>query len=262
MANVTLRTLQQLKAEGKKFTSLTAYDATPAHWVSAAGVEVILVGDSLGMVVQGHTSTVPVTLADMVYHTRAVRRGITDSLLMADLPFMTAATLERTLEAATQLMQAGAEIVKIEGGAWLAPIIRVLSDNGIPVCAHLGLTPQSVNKFSGYRVQGKGDAGQRLLDDAKALVDSGADMLLVECIPADLATILTANSGVPVIGIGAGADTDGQVLVLYDMLGMNPGKNARFVKNFMPEAGSPQAAIAAYDKAVRALTFPAAEHQF
>ncbi|MEX1056768.1 MAG: 3-methyl-2-oxobutanoate hydroxymethyltransferase, partial [Natronospirillum sp.] len=227
MAKITLRTLQQLKSEGKKFTSLTAYDATQAHWVSAAGVDVILVGDSLGMVIQGHTSTVPVTLEDMVYHTQAVRRGTGDSLLMVDLPFMTASTTDRTLDAATQLMQAGAEAVKIEGGAWLAPVVQILSNNGIPVCAHLGLTPQSVNKFSGYRVQGKGAAGQQLLDDAKILEEAGADLFLVECIPADLATALTAQSAAPVIGIGAGPDTDAQVLVLYDMLGMNPGKNAR-----------------------------------
>ncbi|MCH8553237.1 MAG: 3-methyl-2-oxobutanoate hydroxymethyltransferase [Natronospirillum sp.] len=262
MAKITIRTLQKMKAEGRKFTSLTAYDATQAHWVSAAGIEVMLVGDSLGMVIQGHDSTLPVTLDDMAYHTRAVARGNQQSMLMVDLPFMTAATVERTLDAAHQLMQAGAEIVKLEGARWLAPAIEQLSHNGVPVCAHLGLTPQSVNKFGGYRVQGKDAAGQQLLEDADALVAAGADMLLVECIPAELAKELQQRSPVPVIGIGAGADVDGQVLVLYDMLGMNTGRNARFVRNFMTDAGSPQEAITLYDQAVRNGDFPQPEHQF
>lgn len=263
MTKVTINTLQKMKNEGQRFAALTAYDATQAHWVSSAGVEVLLVGDSLGMVIQGNDSTVPVSLDDMVYHTRAVARGNQNGLLMADVPFMMAATVERTLEAAHALMQAGAEIIKVEGGAWLAPAIEILARNGVPVCAHLGLTPQAVNKFGGYRVQGKTDtAGEQLLADAKALEDAGADVLLVECIPAPLAKRLTAQSRVPVIGIGAGADTDGQVLVLYDMLGMNPGRNARFVRNFMADADCPQAAIAAYADAVRNRSFPAEEHSF
>ncbi|MFY0666117.1 MAG: 3-methyl-2-oxobutanoate hydroxymethyltransferase [Natronospirillum sp.] len=263
MAKVTINTLQKMKAEGQRFAALTAYDATQAHWVSAAGVEVLLVGDSLGMVIQGNDSTVPVSLDDMAYHTRAVARGNQHGLLMADVPFMAAATVERTLDAAQVLMQAGAEIIKLEGGAWLAPAIEILARNGVPVCAHLGLTPQAVNKFGGYRVQGKTDAaGEQLLADAKALEDAGADLILVECIPAALAKRLTAQSRVPVIGIGAGPDTDGQVLVLYDMLGMNPGRNARFVRNFMADADTPQAAIAAYADAVRDQSFPAQEHIF
>lgn len=262
MAKVTIRTLQKMKAEGQKFASLTAYDATQAHWLSEAGIEVILIGDSLGMVVQGQASTVPVTLEHMVYHTSAVARGNGDSLLMADMPFMSAATLDRALDAAQQLMQAGAEMVKLEGKAWLAPVVETLSQNGVPVCAHLGLTPQSVNKFGGYRVQGKGDAGQQLLNDAQALIQAGADTLLVECIPADLGKHLSQNVSVPVIGIGAGADTDGQVLVLYDMLGLNPGKNARFVKDFMADADTPQAAITAFADAVRNGDFPSEAHQF
>ncbi|TGG94107.1 3-methyl-2-oxobutanoate hydroxymethyltransferase [Natronospirillum operosum] len=262
MAKITIRTLQKMKAEGRKFTSLTAYDATQAHWVSAAGIDVILVGDSLGNVIQGHDSTVPVTVADMVYHTAAVARGNGDSLLMADLPFMATATLESTLDASRQLMQAGAEMVKLEGARWLAPAIEQLARNGVPVCAHLGLTPQSVNKFGGYRVQGKDDAGLQLLEDADALVAAGADLLLVECIPATLAAELQKRSPVPVIGIGAGADVDAQVLVLYDMLGLNPGRTARFVRDFMADADTPQAAIALYDQAVRNGDFPQPEHQF
>ena len=262
MAKVTVRTLQTLKQEGRKFTSLTAYDATQAHWVSAAGIEVTLVGDSLGMVVQGQSSTIPVTIDDMAYHTAAVSRGNGDSLLMSDMPFMAAATPDRALDGAQALMQAGAEMVKLEGAAWLAPTVEALANNGVPVCAHLGLTPQSVNKFGGYRVQGKGEAGDQLIADARLLVEAGADIVLVECIPAALGARLTAALPVPVIGIGAGAATDGQVLVLYDMLGMNPGRNARFVKDFMADAATPQAAIAAYAEAVRAGHFPAEEHQF
>lgn len=262
MAKVTVRTLQKMKEEGRKFTSLTAYDATQAHWVSAAGIEVTLVGDSLGMVVQGQPSTVPVTLEDMVYHTAAVARGNGDSLLMSDMPFMAAATLERALDSAQALMQAGAEMVKLEGAAWLAPTVTALAHNGVPVCAHLGLTPQSVNKFGGYRVQGKGTAGDQLIADAQLLVEAGADLVLVECIPADVGARLSSALTVPVIGIGAGADTDGQVLVLYDMLGLNPGRNARFVKDFMASADTPQDAIAQYAEAVRSGEFPGAEHQF
>lgn len=262
MAKITVKTLQQKKTDGQKFTSLTAYDATQAHWVSAAGIDVILVGDSLGMVVQGHTSTVPVTLEDMVYHTQAVARGNSDSLLMADMPFMGTATLERGLDGAHRLMAAGAEIIKLEGGAWLAPTITALAQNGVPVCAHLGLTPQSVHKFGGYRVQGKGSAGDQLIAEAQALVDAGVDCLLVECIPSDVAQRLTHSVSVPVIGIGAGPDVDGQVLVLYDMLGLNPGRNARFVRDFMADAATPQAAITAFDQAVRQGEFPAKEHQF
>ncbi len=262
MAKITVRTLQQKKTDGHKFTSLTAYDATQAHWVSTAGIDVILVGDSLGMVVQGHASTVPVTLDDMVYHTSAVARGNTDSLLMADMPFMGAATLERALDGAHRLMAAGAEMIKLEGAGWLAPTVEALAHNGVPVCVHLGLTPQSVHKFGGFRVQGKGAAGDQLIADARALVDAGADIILVECIPSDLAQRLTEAVSVPVIGIGAGPDVDGQVLVLYDMLGMNPGKNARFVRDFMADTSTPQAAITAFDQAVRKGEFPAEEHQF
>lgn len=262
MSKVTIRTLQQRKIDGEKFAVLTAYDATQAHWVQAAGVEVILVGDSLGNVVQGHTSTLPVTLSDMVYHTAAVHKAQGHSLLMSDVPFLGAATPERALAATERLMQAGAEVVKLEGGGWLAETVQLLARNGIPVCAHLGLTPQSVHKFGGYRVQGRDAAAAQLLADADTLVSAGADLLLVECIPAALAAELSQRSSVPVIGIGAGAQVDAQVLVLYDMLGLNPHNAPRFVHNFMTSAGSPQQAIANYRDAVLNGSFPAQEHTF
>lgn len=263
MPKTTLRTLNQIKSEGRKFAALTAYDATQAHWVSAAGTEVILVGDSLGMVVQGHASTVPVTVNDMAYHTRAVASASGDSLVMADMPFLAAATIDRALNAAEALMQAGGHMVKLEGGAWLAPQIEALTRNGVPVCAHLGLTPQAVNQLGGYRVQGKDPtAADALIRDAKALCDAGASVILVECIPADLGKRLTASVPAPVIGIGAGPDVDGQVLVLYDMLGLNPGHNARFVRNFMADAHTPQEALEQFGAAVRNGSFPAAEHCF
>lgn len=262
MSKVTIRTLQQRKLDRQKFAVLTAYDATQAHWVQAAGVEVILVGDSLGNVIQGHTTTLPVTIDDMAYHTAAVQRAQGNSLLISDVPFLGAATPERALAATERLMQAGAEMVKLEGGGWLAPTIELLARNGIPVCAHLGLTPQWVHKFGGYRVQGRDAAAAQLLTDAETLVNAGADLLLVECIPADLAAELTQRTAVPVIGIGAGVDVDAQVLVLYDMLGLNPKPSARFVRNFMADAETPQQAIALYYEAVLNGTFPAAEHTF
>lgn len=260
---ITLRTLAQRKAEGKKFSVLTAYDASFSRLISTAGVDVMLVGDSLGMVLQGHDSTVPVSLEDMAYHTAAVARGNQGSLVMADVPFMGAATLDRALHQAEVLMKAGANIIKIEGAGWLADTISVLKRNGVPVCAHLGLTPQSVNAFGGYRVQGREDAAaQQLLDDALALQEAGADLLLVECIPQQLNQRLMQTVQVPVIGIGAGPECDGQVLVMHDLLGVSPGKPARFVKNFLAEHTSVAAAFAAYDSAVKNGTFPAPEHCF
>lgn len=262
MSKVTIRTLQQRKIDGEKFAALTAYDATQAHWVQAAGVEVILVGDSLGNVVQGHASTLPVTLDDMAYHTAAVHKTQGNSFLISDVPFLGAATPERALAATERLMQAGAEMVKLEGGGWLAETVQLLARNGIPVCAHLGLTPQSVHKFGGYRVQGREAAAMQLLADAEKLVNAGVDLLLVECIPAALAAELTQRSAVPVIGIGAGVEVDAQVLVLYDMLGLNPNPAPRFVRNFMATADSPQNAIINYRNAVLNGSFPATEHAF
>lgn len=261
---VTIRTLQQYKAEQQKFSVLTAYDATFSALISEAGVDVMLVGDSLGNVLQGHDSTLPVTVGDMAYHTACVARGNRGSLIMADLPFMAAATQERALDASEQLMRAGANMVKLEGAGWLAETITTLKRNGIPVCAHLGLTPQSVNAFGGFRVQGREEhAAREMIADAVALEEAGADLLLLECVPQPVTAQICAEARVPVIGIGAGPECDGQVLVMHDMLGITQGKTPRFVKNFMAEAGGDiAAAFRAWDKAVKSGDFPAGQHCF
>ena len=264
MPDVTLSTLQGLKQKGEKITMLTCYDAIFARTASAAGVEMLLVGDSLGMVLQGHDSTLPVSVADMAYHTACVRRGNAGAMIVADLPFMANATLEQTLNNSAELMRAGAHMIKIEGGGWLAESIRALAERGIPVCAHLGLTPQSVNVLGGYKVQGRGDAQARqLLADAQALEQAGAAMLLLECVPSELGAQVSRAVGIPVIGIGAGSGTDGQVLVLHDMLGLSlGGRTPKFVKNFMAGQPNVQAAFAAYVRAVKDASFPAEEHGF
>jgi len=260
---VTTLSLKKLKEEGKKFSCLTSYDACFSALSNEAGIDVLLIGDSLGMVLQGHDSTLPVTMDDMLYHTRCVKSGNSRSLIMADLPFNANTSIEETVYNAGQLMQAGAHLVKIEGDVWLAEAIEEMSNRGIPVCAHLGLTPQSVNKLGGYRVQGKEeDAAKAMLDAVKTLEAAGADLLLLECVPTALAKQITESVSVPVIGIGAGNVTDGQVLVVHDMLGLTPGKPPRFVKNFMTEADSVQDALKAYDQAVKDGSFPSAEHSF
>ncbi|TWI50873.1 3-methyl-2-oxobutanoate hydroxymethyltransferase [Pseudomonas duriflava] len=264
MPEVTLTTLQTLKQRGEKIAMLTSYDATFAHAASQAGVDVLLVGDSLGMVLQGHDSTLPVTTADMAYHTACVKRGNRGALIVADMSFMAYATLEQTFTNAAALMQAGAQMIKLEGAGWLAEPIRQLAERGIPVCAHLGLTPQSVNVFGGFKVQGRSEAqAQQLREDAQALEAAGAAMLLLECVPSALAKEITQAAGVPVIGIGAGAATDGQVLVMHDMLGLSlRGRAPKFVKNFMAGQTSIQEALAAYVQAVKDGSFPAPEHGF
>lgn len=261
---VTLTTLRDMKRTGEKIACLTAYDASFARLIDDAGVEVILVGDSLGMVVQGRETTLPVTVDDIVYHSRCVARGRSRALLMVDMPFMSYATPEQALHNAARLMQeGGAHIVKLEGGAVQADIVRQLTERGIPVCAHLGLQPQSVHKLGGYRVQGReASAAQVMRDDARALQAAGADMLLLECVPVALAAEITLASEIPVIGIGAGPGCDAQVLVLYDMLGITLGKRPKFSKNFMQDNSTPQAAIAAYVQAVKHGAFPAPEHTF
>lgn len=257
MSNITLHTLTKLKQSGEKFSVLTAYDATFAHIISSVGVEMILVGDSLGMVLQGHDSTLPVTLDEMVYHTAAVARGNKGSMIMADLPFMSYATDEQCMQSAGKLMQAGAHIIKIEGGAWLDQSIRLLADRGVPVCAHLGLTPQAVNKLGGYRVQGKDSASaQQMIEDARHLEQAGASMLLLECVPSILGAEISRNVDIPVIGIGAGPDTDAQVLVMHDMLGITPGRRPRFSRNFMEGAKSIEDAFRRYHTAVKDGSFP------
>lgn len=263
MSKITINSLHSAKQKGEKFTVLTAYDATFAHLASAAGVEVLLVGDSLGMVLQGKDSTVPVTLDEMCYHTAAVARGNQGSLIMADMPFMSYATPQQAMASAAALMQAGAHMVKLEGGAWLVETVAMLTERGIPVCAHLGLTPQYVHKFGGYKVQGRDDAAaEQMLSDAKAMQAAGADLLLLECVPSALAARVTAAVQTPVIGIGAGAATDAQVLVCYDMLGMNPGRIPKFVKNYMTGAQGVADAIGRYVAEVKAGTFPGPEHGF
>ncbi|WP_447593796.1 3-methyl-2-oxobutanoate hydroxymethyltransferase [Aquipseudomonas campi] len=264
MPDTTISTLLGLKQKGEKIAMLTAYDATFAQAACKAGVDVLLVGDSLGMVLQGHDSTLPVNLADMAYHTASVKRGNQGALIISDLPFMAYSTLEQTFASSAALMQAGAHMVKLEGAAWLAEPIRQLAERGVPVCAHLGLTPQAVNVFGGYKVQGRGDAQARQMRaDAMALEQAGVAMILLECVPSELAAEISQAVKVPVIGIGAGSATDGQVLVLHDMLGLSlTGRAPKFVKNFMEGQTSIQAALEAYVKAVKNLEFPAPEHGF
>ncbi len=263
MSKITLSKLQRLKQEGEKFAVLTAYDSSFAQLISEAGVEVLLVGDSLGLVIQGRDSTVPVTMDDMLYHVDNVSRGNVNALLMADLPFMSYATPEQALENAALLMQAGAQMIKLEGGAWLKDTISQLDNCGIPVCAHIGLTPQSVHKIGGYKIQGRdADSAQTLLDDALLLEAAGADILLMECVPSSLATRITQALQIPTIGIGAGPHTDAQVLVMHDMLGIATDYAPKFVKNFLPGNDSVQGAIAAYVKAVKDGSVPGPEHTY
>ena len=261
---ITVSTLNKMKQTGEKIAMLTCYEASFASLMSDAGVDMLLVGDSFGMTVQGHDSTLPVTLADMVYHTRAVARGNKNAMIVTDLSFGSfQQNKEQAFAAAVELMQAGAHMVKLEGGVWMAETTEFLQMRGIPVCAHIGLTPQSVNAFGGYKVQGKGDvAAQVLLADAQAHADAGAALVLMECVPAALAAEVTRSIACPTIGIGAGVDCDGQVLVMHDILGVFPGKTARFVRNFMQGQDSIQAAVGAYVNAVKKSEFPAAEHQF
>jgi 3-methyl-2-oxobutanoate hydroxymethyltransferase len=260
----TLINLHALREKGEKIAVLTCYDASFASLLEAQGVEVLLVGDSLGMVLQGHETTLPVTLDEMAYHTACVSRGSKQAFIVADMPFGTfQVSPEETFGHAAELMAAGAQMVKLEGGAVMAETVTFLTQRGIPVCGHIGLTPQSVHQLGGYRVQGKNDKdAQRLLNDAATLEHAGAGMLVLETIPALLAAEITAQLAIPTIGIGAGANCSGQVLVLHDMLDIYPGKKARFVKNFMQGAASVADAVKRYVSEVKAGTFPDAEHSF
>jgi len=261
--HITLSTLNRIRNKGERFACLTAYDACFAGLLNDAGVEVILVGDSLGMVLQGHDNTLPVTMADMVYHVECVKRGNSRAFLMADMPFMSYSSETETLENAAALMRAGAEMVKLEGGAWLASSTRLLVERGIPVCVHMGLTPQSINRIGGYLVQGRDPVqAENMVKEAVLLQDAGASILLLECVPAVLAKRITEALEIPVIGIGAGPDTTGQVLVLHDLLGISP-ISPKFVKNFLAESDSGiPGAIKAYADAVRNGSFPGPEHSF
>jgi 3-methyl-2-oxobutanoate hydroxymethyltransferase len=262
MGNVTVNTLQALKEKGEKFCCITAYDATFSRLISEAGAETMLVGDSLGMVLQGHDSTIPVTIDDMAYHTTCVARGNVGAMVIGDMPFMSYTTAEQALENATILMQAGAQMVKMEGGTWLSESIQMLVERGVPVCAHLGLTPQSVNVFGGFRVQGRTPKGAKsILADAVEIQDAGASLLVLECVPTELAADISEKLTIPVIGIGAGAGTDAQVLVMHDMLGLS-GHTPRFVKNFMEGQVTIQDALRAFVEAVKAGEYPTSEHSY
>ena len=262
--SVTLGTLRKAKQVGRKIPCLTAYDTAFANVLDAAAVDIVLVGDSLGMVVQGRDSTISVSMDEMVYHSHMVSQGLSRAMLMADMPFMSYYTPDLALHNASRLMKEGlAHIIKLEWGALQLSMVERLTECGIPVCAHLGLTPQSVYKMGGFRVQGRDTAtANKMLEDAKALELAGADILLLECVPAPLAKQITESVSVPVIGIGAGADVDGQILVLYDILGIAPGKRTRFSKNYMDECSSIQDAVSHYVNDVVEQRFPAAEHAF
>jgi 3-methyl-2-oxobutanoate hydroxymethyltransferase len=260
---VTVPRLAEMRARGEKIAMLTAYDASFAAVCDAAGVDSILIGDSLGNVLQGHATTLPVTLTDIAYHTASVARGNRNALVIADLPFGSYGTPVDAFNNAATLMRAGAQMVKLEGGEWLAETIAFLVARAVPVCAHIGLTPQSVHAFGGFKVQGKTDAGaEQVRRDALAIEQAGAQLVVLEAIPAVLATEVTQSLSIPTIGIGASVECSGQVLVLHDMLGIFPGKRPRFVKNFLEHNGSVQDAIAAYVRAVKDSAFPAPEHTF
>ncbi|HWN39217.1 MAG TPA: 3-methyl-2-oxobutanoate hydroxymethyltransferase [Gammaproteobacteria bacterium] len=261
---VNISTLRDMKQAGEPIACLTAYDASFAQLVDVSGTDVVLVGDSLGMVIQGLDTTVPVTVDDMVYHCRCVARGLRRAFLMVDMPFMSYTTAEQALDNAVRLMQeGGAMMVKLEIARGQVAIVEHLSSQDIPICAHLGLKPQSVHKLGGFKVQGREhEAAERMLEDARALERAGADALLLECVPNPLAAAIRDAVHVPVIGIGAGPGVDGQILVLYDVLGITQGRMPRFVKNYMAGRDSPLDALRAYVRAVKDRSYPAEEHCF
>ena len=260
----TVPMLLDAKRDGRRLVMLTAYDAGFARALDDSGIDLILVGDSLGMVVQGLDSTLPVTVDDIVYHTACVARGLSSALLISDLPFQADATPEHALQASTRCLQAGAGMVKLEGAGHKLEVIRFLVEREIPVCAHLGLTPQSVLRLGGYKVQGRGErAAAKLIEDARAVVDAGASLLVLECVPSQVAADITAAIAIPTIGIGAGPRCDGQVLVLHDLLGINSGhRRPKFVKDFLADGGSIAGAVRAFADAVRDGSFPDAEHSY
>jgi 3-methyl-2-oxobutanoate hydroxymethyltransferase len=261
---VNVSTLAEMKAAGEPIACLTAYDASFARIVDEAGTDLVLVGDSLGMVIQGFDTTVPVTVEDIIYHCRSVARGLQRAFLVADMPFMSYSNATQALDNAVRLMQlGGAMMVKLEGGAGQVSIVRHLADHDIPVCAHLGLRPQSVHKIGGFRVQGREAAQARqMVEDARALQEAGADIVLLECVPNELGAAVRGALDVPVIGIGAGPEVDGQILVLYDILGITRGRLPRFVKNFLGKDGSVEDACEAFVRAVKDRSYPAPEHCF
>ncbi len=258
----TLPDLRRAAAE-RKITMLTCYDASFAAVLERAGVDTLLIGDSLGMVIQGHDSTLPVSVEDVAYHTRAVARGSQQALIIADMPFGSyQQSPPQALDNAVRLLQAGAQMVKLEGGDEMAPTIAFLVERGVPVCAHVGLTPQHVNRFGGYRIQGRGQAAARIRAAARSVVQAGAEMLVIEAVPEPVARAIATESKALTIGIGASVACSGQVLVLHDMLGVATGKRPRFVKNFLADAGSVEAAVRAYVDQVRSGKFPGSEHVY
>ncbi|MEI5640618.1 MULTISPECIES: 3-methyl-2-oxobutanoate hydroxymethyltransferase [unclassified Pseudoalteromonas] len=263
MAKITVSTLAKMKREGTKITSLTAYDASFAKLFYDHGVDVILVGDSLGMVLQGGDDTLAVSTNDVAYHTRCVRAGSRELFVIADMPFMSYPNPEKACENAAQLMRAGANMVKLEGGEWLHDSIKALTQQGIPVCGHLGLTPQSVHVFGGFKIQGRdSQQAQKMINDAKALEQAGAQLLVIECVPSALAKQITDAVSIPVIGIGAGKETDGQILVMHDLVGISAGYIPKFSKNFLTETGNMPDAVKKFCDDVKSGAFPAAEHEF
>jgi 3-methyl-2-oxobutanoate hydroxymethyltransferase len=259
---LTMHDLRRVAAE-RKIAMLTCYDASFAAVLDRAGIDTLLIGDSLGMVIQGNDSTLPVTVEDVAYHTRAVARGSQRPFIVADMPFGSyQGSPPQALESAVRLMQAGAQMVKLEGGDEMAPTIAFLVERGVPVCAHVGLTPQHVNRFGGYRIQGRGQAAARIKAAARSVVQAGAEMMVIEAVPEPLARAIAAESKALTIGIGASVACSGQVLVLHDMLGVATEKRPRFVKNFLLEAGSVEAAARAYLEQVGSGTFPGAEHVY
>ncbi|HEY5716287.1 MAG TPA: 3-methyl-2-oxobutanoate hydroxymethyltransferase [Psychromonas sp.] len=263
MAKVSVSRLAKMKQDNQKITCMTAYDASFAAIFDQAGIQVLLIGDSLGMVLQGHDSTLPVTVNDIKYHTASVVSTAKNSFIISDLPFMSYATLESTYENAAILMRAGANMVKIEGGKWLADSVKGLVERGVPVCGHLGLTPQSVNIFGGYKVQGReNEQAEELLNDALILQEAGIQLLVLECVPVSLAERITKALHIPVIGIGAGSETDGQILVMHDAFGISAGFCPKFSKNFLLETGDIRRAVLLYKEQVESGQFPSAEHSF
>ncbi len=260
---VTTSTLLKMKEQGQKITALTAYDASFAKLFDEQGIDVMLIGDSLGMVLQGVDDTLAVTIEDIAYHTRAVRRGTQRAFVVADMPFMSYATPEQSYTNAAKLMAAGASMVKLEGGDWLLETIRGLNQRGVPVCGHLGLTPQSVHVFGGFKVQGRDDLqAEQILEHAQALAQAGAQMLVLECVPTELAAKITQAVKIPVIGIGAGAKTDGQILVMHDMFGISANYMPKFSKNYLEPCGDIREAVKSYIEEVREGAFPGEQHSF
>ena len=263
MAKITTSTLLKMKQQGEKISTITAYDASFAKLFDQAGIHAVLIGDSLGMVLQGQDDTLPVTISDMVYHTQCVRRGVENALVIGDMPFMTYSSTEHAHTNAAKLMQAGASMVKLEGGSWLADTIKSLVERGIPVCAHLGLTPQSVNVFGGFKVQGREDEqAQQMIKDAQTLEAAGAQLLVLECIPQPLGKAISEAISIPTIGIGAGKHTDGQILVMHDALGISCSYMPKFSRNFIQETGDIKKSIELYISEVSLGNFPSEAHIF